>query len=271
VTVNVLFCEGYQGKYDVRLLQVLLVGTGCTPIPAGGKDNLSTGVRMVRTIRSTGGQGIFALRDRDFDMDKSIPLGQLRTWIIQDQNNNIDLGWTWERREIENYLLDPIVVERALPVGRINIKSYNQELDQAADRLGYYTAARTAISLSRRAEGLKNVFSPYQTAEQCRQKIHEILENYLANSPNESEILEKFEDLQPECLKGGVRHSYFLTFFSGKNLFTELNSSLRRAGFNNQNQFVEEVLEGIKNATEDVWEWLPEWVDLRQQILTKNP
>lgn len=270
MTVHVLFCEGHQGKYDVRLLQVLLVGTGCTPIPAGLRVNLSTGVLITRSIRRTGGQGIFALRDRDFDADHSVPLEQLRPWATQDQGVSIDLGWMWERKEIENYLLDPIVVERALPAGRINIRAYKRALEQAADCLGFYTAARTALALSRRPEGLKNSFSPYQTAGQCSQKIHEILEQYHAHISSEVEVMEKFTSLQPECLMGGVRRSYFTTFFSGKDLLAELNPFLQRAGFDNQDQFVEEILEGIKNATEDIWGWLPEWTNLREQILTKT-
>lgn len=225
---------------------------------------------ITRSIRRTGGQGIFALRDRDFDADHSVPLEQLRPWATQDQGVSIDLGWMWERKEIENYLLDPIVVERALPAGRINIRAYKRALEQAADCLGFYTAARTALALSRRPEGLKNSFSPYQTAGQCSQKIHEILEQYHAHISSEVEVMEKFTSLQPECLMGGVRRSYFTTFFSGKDLLAELNPFLQRAGFDNQDQFVEEILEGIKNATEDIWGWLPEWTNLREQILTKT-
>jgi hypothetical protein len=30
--------------------------------------------------------------------------------------------------------------------------------------------------------------------------------------------------------------------------------------------FRERVVKGIENSTEDVWTWLPEWEDLRQQV-----
>ncbi len=270
MSINILYCEGYRGSYDERLLQFLLVGTSCLPIPAGGKDNIFIGVRMVRSVRRTGGQSIFALRDRDFDQDSAVPMGQLRPWVIQDRGETIDLGWTWERREIENYLLDPQVVERTIPPNRLNMTAYRQELENAASRLEFYTAARIAISISRRSERLKNKFSPFNTADICRQKIREILADYQAGAPQEKVVLEHFDAFLPECRPGGVRRTYYLIFFSGKDLLAQMNPFLTRNGWENQATFIDEIFNGLANTIESPWEWLPEWVNLRQQILTRN-
>jgi hypothetical protein len=270
MSVNILYCEGYPGSYDERLLLSLLSGTACRPVPAGGKENISIGVRMIRAARRTSSQGIFALRDRDFDREAAVPTGKTRSWIISDRGESIDLGWTWERREIENYLLDPYVVEKTLPAGRLDIALYHQALENAANRLEFYTAARIAISISRRSERLKNTFSPFGTADDCRQKIREILAEYQANAPQERIVLECFDALLPECQVGGLRRSHFTTFFAGKDLLAQLNPFLKRSGWSSQRIFIEEIFEGLKNTTENIWEWLPEWADLRRQILTKT-
>ncbi|MCP4701361.1 MAG: DUF4435 domain-containing protein [Gammaproteobacteria bacterium] len=271
MSVHILYCEGYPNSYDVRLLNFLLFNTGCRAVPAGGKDNFFIGVRMMRNSRHTGGQGIYALRDRDFDAQATEPCEEVLRWSIQDRRTSIHLGWKWERREIENYLLDPLVIEKALPAEKLNVADYRQALEGAASRLEFYTAARIAISLSRHSDRLKNTFSPFSTADECRQKIKEIIRQYRTNTPEEKEVLDHFDLLLPECQAGGIRRTHFTTYFSGKDLFTRLNPFLTRNGWGSQDKFIEEILDGMKNTAENIWEWLPEWKHLRKQISSTIP
>jgi hypothetical protein len=70
----------------------------------GGKD-VRAGSAMLQGSR----YAIAGLRDRDFDDDDSPPTANPRNWYITDARQQISLGWYWERKEIENYLIDPKV------------------------------------------------------------------------------------------------------------------------------------------------------------------
>ncbi len=55
------------------------------------------------------------LKDGDFDRDWQAPSDQPRPWTKQLGSRRVErIGWTWARKEIENYLIDPEVVARAL-------------------------------------------------------------------------------------------------------------------------------------------------------------
>jgi hypothetical protein len=58
----------------------------------------------------------------------------------------VPLGWYWERKEIENYLIDPKVVKWALGDKAPPIDKYQTALDKAARKIASYTAAIIALS-----------------------------------------------------------------------------------------------------------------------------
>ncbi len=266
--VNILYCEGVPGGPDISLLQMVLVNT-CNVYPAGGKENFGPGIQMAR--RAVPALNICGLRDRDFDGEKPVPDGNPIPWNITEDHNLVSLGWKWERREIENYLIDPQVVQRAFghsfsPFPAPDPVAYTQELNRAADQVAIYTAARTALSLSRTPARLINFFHPHDTESECRAALHRILSDYHTDLPQETRVLEKFDAILPECQAGGNRRQHFLTFFAGKDLLMGMNNFFSRTGFKNWNAFLKAVLLGMSRASDPVWEWLPEWQNLRQQI-----
>ena len=69
-----------------------------------------------------------------------------------------------------------------------------------------------------------------------------------------------------ECQTGGLRHTYFLYAFSGKDLLAVMAPSLARLGFASVSIFLEKVLVAIDQAQVDIVDWLLEWRELRQLI-----
>ncbi|MBI4761737.1 MAG: hypothetical protein HY780_11020 [Chloroflexi bacterium] len=53
-----------------------------------------------------------------------------------------------------------------------------------------------------------------------------------------------------------------------KDLLLGMQTELTAFGFTSPRQFRERVLKGIEESQEDVWTWLPEWNQLRQEIIS---
>ena len=84
--VNVLFCEGGPKSPDIRVLNSVLAGVGCTIRPSGGKYGFGQMVRVYRQAHP--GSTVAGLRDRDFDGDVVAPNRRPREWLV-------DGGSTW--------------------------------------------------------------------------------------------------------------------------------------------------------------------------------
>lgn len=136
--VNVLYCEGNYKSIDIQVLRELLP-KNCEIRPIGGKQLFISSIVGDRAINPN----LAGLLDRDFDC-QDITLKQSPRPIF-DQNN-IQVGWTWERKEIENYLLDPQVVQPSLGRKAPSMDEYWSALREAAEAISSYTAARTALS-----------------------------------------------------------------------------------------------------------------------------
>jgi hypothetical protein len=280
--VSLLYCEGGPKSADLRVLSALLAGV-CAIKPGGSKYGFGQGVRFARMASGAGiGVTIAGLRDRDFDANDTPPTLAPRRWLVD--NNTLWLGWYWERVEIENYLVDPEVVKRALGTQAPNVKSYQAALRESAESIAAYTAARTALSLARvRFSPLQNAWGkeygtgdhrfPDQRAEaDCRAAICAILTDHEATQsiPVEN-VLERFDSLLPACRPGGGRFAHFLTFFSGKDLLLGMQDHLTQLGLGTPGQFRERILKGIEQAQDDVWNWLPEWKQLRTWVRMGQP
>lgn len=83
------------------------------------------------------------VRDRDFDFTPD----EMASGPIPMATG--PLGWHWQRHEMENYLLDPQLVQQAFPA--ISSQAYTAELIAAAKRIRFYEAARWTIGTARRA------------------------------------------------------------------------------------------------------------------------
>lgn len=274
MSIALLYCEGGEKSPDLQVLVQLLSGTNCLVRPSGGKYGFGERLKIRRELDTPKCAG---LRDRDFDADDSVPVCAPREW--RADKGRLWLGWSWERREIENYLLDPVVVQVALQLP-LDVPLYWQRLHEAALSITAYTAARYALSLSRvrfaplpsgwgRGRGCEDhKFPDDRDADQCRSAIVQVVEGHeCCQQISAAAVLERFESILPTCEPGGARFAHFLTFFAGKDLLYALEPALQNDfGFKSALAFREQILKGMRRAAE-VWVWLPEWEALRNLIL----
>lgn len=127
--LSLLLCEGVAGSPDARVLAKLVAGR-CAIEPAGSKYGLDSQVLIRRTIIN----GLVAgLRDADFDRDWTGPEANPEIWSKHAEGGVAHrLGWCWRRKEIENYLIDPIVVSNALGLNAPDLAVYRTLLEKAA-------------------------------------------------------------------------------------------------------------------------------------------
>ncbi len=111
--VNLLLCEGGTNSPDIRVLGKLLAGI-CEIRPMGGKYGMGERIKARREI--LGGNVVFGLLDGDFQVNWELPQNRPRDWIVRKNKTKVLLGWRWERKEIENYLIDPVVVQLSLVI-----------------------------------------------------------------------------------------------------------------------------------------------------------
>lgn len=276
MSVNLLYCEGGASSPDIRVLRAIIPGS-CTVRPTGSKYGFGQKVRLSRDITSN--SVIAGLRDRDFDEDETPPINSPREWWVE--NKTIRLGWYWERKEIENYLIDSIIVQKALGIRAPEDALYKDALQESAVSIADYAAARTALATSRvRFSPLPSSWGPERGSDRhkfpdqreevnCRNAISTIIKQHeQTQTVLENDVLNRFNIFLPLCHPGGYRFQDFLTFFSGKDLLFGMQAALTRFGFTSPFEFRERILKGIENSTEDVWTWLPEWGRLRELINT---
>lgn len=272
--VGMLLVEGLGHAPEGSILPKI-VPTGCTVVLGGSKTDLANQVLGAR--RAHPGGVVAALRDRDFDDDGSAPVATPRMWRSGRAKEWI--GWTWERVELENYLIDPIVVANALGSRAPSPTRYQQTLDDAAKRLAAYTAARTSLSrwppfspMTNRwgteAYGGDHVLPRDLGADACRRQIREIVRTYEAERRVEvDDVLARFEKAYAECQSDGVRSEHYLTFFSGKDLVLGMAEGLRSLGLDTPKSFCNRIASKVEESTEDVATWLPEWSALRTALV----
>lgn len=281
--VNILYCEGGKNSPDVRVLLNILSGV-CTVRPAGSKYGLDRQILFIKQEKLLPSSVVAALKDRDFDNDQSLPVNSPRHWSARDNNQNIQIGWSWERKEIENYLIDPEVVSKALGRKAPPIDDYRAVLEESAKIIADYTAARIALSLSRqrllplencwgnRGINKHHLFPDVLLEESCRQGIKNIVSHYEQfQLIQEHNVLNYFDQLLATCREEGFRSQNFLTFFSGKDLLFGMRDALITFSLGEPSAFLERVVKGIENSTRDVWDWIPEWNQLRQVVQNFSP
>jgi hypothetical protein len=223
-----------------------------------------------------GGLTVFGLLDGDFADTWEPPAGRPKLWKASD---SVWLGWRWERKEIENYLLDPSVVMRALNMAAPELNDYAAALHAARDRLCFYEAARAALSCSReRFTPLPNCFGrkhgrerhplPDDTTEQaCRDGLLNCIQAHNdGRLPTAARVNGLFDSLLPHFSKDGYRHTHYLTAFAGKDLLWAMDDEIRGFGFGGALAFREKVLVGIEGSTDDIGSWIPEWQSLQTTI-----
>jgi len=272
VPVNVLYCEGNSKSIDIRAIRQI-VPKDCKIQPLGGKNyGFEDKIISDRAINPR----LAGLIDRDFDCRDFTPTNTPVEWPYQ----NVQIGWSWERKEIENYLIDPEVVQRALGHKAPPIDGYITALKKSAETISAYTAARTALSCYRfkncwgNKVGKTHELPPQNERDLGKNKCIDQIKNIVEKNKGErivksENVVEKFENLLPSFRPNGFRFENFLTFFAGKDLLYVMKDRLREFGFESKepvDEFIERILIGIERS-ENIWTWLPEWEKLRELIV----
>jgi hypothetical protein len=268
-----ILCEGGNNSPDVRLLSRLLAGI-CEVKPLGGKYGMGTRILVRREVLGPG--SVYGILDGDFVKEWSEPRGKPREWKSGD---GIFFGWRWERKEIENYLIDPMVVEKALGAEAPDISEYCKALESAASRIAVYQAARIALSMHRpRFKDMPSGFGPVRGKEKhpfpeeldkiaCEVGIRAIVARHQEIQMVSLEDIERsFESLVPQCEGGGERNRHYLHAFAGKDLFWSMNQWFSHEGYGGAWVFREKVLSGIQKTADDIASWLPEWSVLKNMV-----
>ena len=187
-------------------------------------------------------------------------------------------------KEIENYLIDPIVVARALGAKAPPSDVYKETLDRAAREISDYTAARRALSLCRlKVKQLQNkwgtprghdrhLFPENLARSSCRKELKRIVRRQTHGTlPEPKHVIAEFRKQLPFHGRTGVLRAHYLHTYAGKDLLVQMDGDLKRLGFGNFGDFRERILIGIRDTPDDIASWLPEWDSLRTVIQTFTP
>jgi hypothetical protein len=273
MSVALLLCEGVGSSPDVRVLGKLLAGR-CEVRPCGGKFGMGDAIKGGR--EGIGRRTVFGLVDGDFPREWRRMEGKPITWTASDGTH---LGWRWERKEVENYLIDPAIVARALGTDAPEPARYEAALHDAREKLVYYQAARVALSAVRRRfrplpnsfgrrRGRENHLFPDDTVEgACREGIRRSVQCYNdGQSISADDVNATYDELLPEFRTGGVRHENYLAAFAGKDILWAMDETLRGFGFAGALPFREKILVGMENTSENIGDWLAEWRALQEAV-----
>ncbi|MGK7876759.1 MAG: hypothetical protein AB4426_26770 [Xenococcaceae cyanobacterium] len=199
-------CSTINFGEDYFRQQYHVLSGACTVRSAGSKYGLERKILFIKQENLLPGSIVAALKDRDFDSDDSPPKSSLRNWLAKVHNQNIQVGWSWERKEIENYLIDPEVALRALGSKAPPIEDYHAALKESAKTIADYTAARIALSLARQQllplknswgnMGGQHPFPDCLAESDCRTGIKDVVRQYdQVQVVREDDVLNSFEQL----------------------------------------------------------------------------
>jgi hypothetical protein len=252
----------------------------CTIEAIGSGAMLS---HMVRYHREKGNlQMVKALRDRDMLATDFLIANKPKPW----QTDGNDYGWSWERVEIENYLLDPLIVEAAAPTRLAGIVAYRDSLQDVATTLSNYAAARNAVARVREEMRTKLPalhfgdlcgrhryrFPRGQCVDEtrCRAFITEQATLMATRGQENAQLLhDLYDEVLPMFQPGNLAHNNYLTFFGGKDLLWGLEPHIGRfSTYGSVSEFIMAIAERIANeGTRDWSTLLPEWQELRRILM----
>lgn len=278
MSISQILCEGVLGSPDVRVLSKLLTGL-CEIKPEGSKYGMGEKILLRRS--RMGESKVFGIIDRDFDDEWKPHSNRIREW--KNKKGDILFGWKWERKEIENYLIDPTVVQKALNEKAPDMSLYKEALESVKDYIALYQAARIALSVNRikhiplptsfgvKRGKPKHPFPDNLQKDKLYEDIKTVVREYrLEQPPDEKGVIDSFEKYIPECSKNGSRYENYMIEFSGKDLLWAMNKFLLENFKIGAWEFREKVLIGIRNAATDISNWLDEWKDLRNRVESFN-
>ncbi|MDR2408893.1 MAG: hypothetical protein LBE13_12390 [Bacteroidales bacterium] len=275
---KILFCEGSVQSCDIRILKKLLKLT-CQVVAGGSTRGLRKRVDLARQIY--GAESVYVIRDRDFPEKWTGMPQKILNWITPDHLGVVkQWGWLWARREIENYLIDPIIVQKSLDVHgqqkisdirHFNLDEYIAALNSARDSIMIYQAARIALTQAGKpcylrtnfgkARGKYNYrFPQKRDMLSCEQEIKKLFQNQSQRAVTINEVLGNFHRIfEEECSFGKPRYNDYLYAFSGKDILWAMEEWFSKTSFQNNITFQEIILTGIENSSKDIATWCNEW------------
>jgi hypothetical protein len=78
----------------------------------------------------------------------------------------------------------------------------------------------------------------------------------------------EFRKQLPSHERAGIRRAHYLHTYAGKDLLIQMDGDLKNLGFGDFGDFRERILIGIRDTSDDIATWLPEWDSLRTAIRT---
>jgi hypothetical protein len=255
-----------EGDLDEQLLFAVCQSEPLIESARASKDALAP---RVRDERRKGIEGVFYLRDRDYDTEPPSDI----TRPTKDQLDDGHLGWRWCRHSIENYMLDPAIIRPAFDVTQ---ETYFFALTSAASSLRYYQAARWAIG------AVRTTLPPKHKLQTQPSKDDFFLPGptELEKDASEKWLLEHVQifadQVIPALTPVSVKASYalysgrfetgfcdkpdnVLLWFSGKNLIVALRDWWSSLGVASPGDFRNHIRDWMWNHPEDVLNALPEW------------
>jgi hypothetical protein len=264
VPIAKLFVEG---SLEVQVLTPILLGN---PVPQRGGSKYALRARAGTERRENKVEAGY-LRDRDFDFDPPADLTS-PTQEPTFENSGIPFGWRWCRHEIENYLLEPAIVNAGTgwPIQEIE-----QALCQTAGRIRDYQAARWTIGkvrralppsydLSTRPDGLNEIDLPRALDAAAvntwaLQSIadHRAIITTATDAPSVQVSLDAFAAQFNDAFVADV--AKVLLWFSGKDLLAGLVDWLVAKGVANAGEFRALLRDWMITDPVRTLKLLPEW------------
>jgi len=254
-----------EGNLESEVLNPILEGTPVLQ-QGGSKDSLKP---RARADRSENGVMAGYLRDRDFDFD---PPADISRPTVDSEEGGMPVGWRWVRHEIENYLIEPVLVNEAMtwPIPEVE-----EALRQSAREIRHYEAARWSIGVVRRdlpphyelktrPDGLNDIDLPValdsvavnawasESIAAHRGRINASTDPLRVQESIE-ELSERFDDAFI------LEVANVLVWFSGKDLLAGMNAWLATKGVPNPGAFRALMRDWIIANPLRTIELLPEW------------
>jgi hypothetical protein len=263
-----------EGNLDSEILAAVFQGSPAVR-RGGPKNSLKP---QARYERERNGVEAGYVRDRDFDYE---PPDDCSVVVVDSMINNLPLGWHWARHEIENYLLDPGIIESAIGITE---RDWSQLITDVAGQIRWYQIARWTIGQVRRSlpphyeletrpAGIKNELQlPDSTDEPnsrewCLASIREFaarFEGYTFSDNIEANLDGRSRAISEKCLSDAASA---LIGCSGKDLLAGLPADvLDHAGFGNAGELRAALRDWVRANAKEAIDHFPEWQSLLKQV-----